>query len=110
MTVVTIKSMSRYSNISIFCVLSKMTESSVYHDDVPGTVRLVDINGMNSSGPHDSQHKDIVLVPRPSSDPNDPLNWSHRRKLLAVSMSYLYVLGTGIATSLQYSVLADITK
>ncbi|KAK7600660.1 hypothetical protein V3481_002191 [Fusarium oxysporum f. sp. vasinfectum] len=87
-----------------------MTESSVYHDDVPGTVRLVDINGMNSSGPHDSQHKDIVLVPRPSSDPNDPLNWSHRRKLLAVSMSYLYVLGTGIATSLQYSVLADITK
>ncbi|KAH7189997.1 major facilitator superfamily domain-containing protein [Fusarium oxysporum] len=87
-----------------------MTESSVYHDDVPGTVLLVDINGMNSSGPHDSQHKDIVLVPRPSSDPNDPLNWSHRRKLVAVSMSYLYVLGTGIATSLQYSVLADITK
>ncbi|KAL3467847.1 major facilitator superfamily domain-containing protein [Aspergillus heterothallicus] len=67
--------------------------------DVPGTVRLVDINASES---------DIVLVPRPSSDPNDPLNWSYRRKLLAVSMAYLYVMGTGIATSLQYSVLADI--
>ncbi|RGP80750.1 major facilitator superfamily transporter [Fusarium longipes] len=65
---------------------------STDHDDVPGT------------------HQDIVLVPRPSSDPEDPLNWSYRRKILAVSMAYLYVLGTGIATSLQYSVLADITK
>ncbi|SPJ80331.1 related to HOL1, putative substrate-H+ antiporter [Fusarium torulosum] len=87
-----------------------MAQTSIDHDDVPGTIRLVDINGMNSSGPHDAQHKDIVLVPRPSSDPNDPLNWSYRRKLTAVSMAYLYVLGTGIATSLQYSVLADITK
>src|SRR5689334_3920004 len=41
MTAVTIKSISRYSNISIVCMFSKMTESSVYHDDVPGTVRLV---------------------------------------------------------------------
>ncbi|CAF3537270.1 hypothetical protein SNK05_010748 [Fusarium graminearum] len=87
-----------------------MDNSSSHHDDVPGTVRLIDISGMNSSGPHDSQHKDIVLVPRPSSDPEDPLNWTYHRKLLAVSMAYLYVLGTGIATSLQYSVLADITK
>ncbi|KAL3445583.1 major facilitator superfamily domain-containing protein [Aspergillus insuetus] len=67
--------------------------------NVPGTVRLVDVN---------ASERDIVLVPRPSSDPNDPLNWSYRRKLLAVSMAYLYVMGTGIATSLQYSVLADI--
>lgn len=87
-----------------------MDQSSIHHDDVPGTVRLIDINGMDSGGPHDSQHKDIVLVPRPSSDPEDPLNWSYHRKLLAVSMAYLYVLGTGIATSLQYSVLADITE
>lgn len=79
-------------------------------DDVPGTVCLVDIGGNDSSALHDASHKDIVLVPRPSSDPNDPLNWTYRRKLLAVSMAYLYVFGTGIATSLQYSVLADITK
>jgi MFS family permease len=67
--------------------------------NVPSTVRLVDVN---------AAERDIVPVPRPSSDPNDPLNWSYRRKLRAVSMAYLYVMGTGIATSLQYSVLADI--
>jgi MFS family permease len=81
------------------------------HDDepVPGTVYLVDVNGQATSDLHDASHKDILLVPRPSSDLNDPLNWSRGRKLLAVSMAYLYVFGTGIATSLQYSVLADIT-
>lgn len=78
-------------------------------DHVPGTVYLVDVAGHAPSALHDASRKDIVLVPRPSSDPNDPLNWTPRRKLLAVSMSYLYVFGTGIATSLQYSVLADIT-
>lgn len=77
--------------------------------DVPGTVRLVDVAGHISGALHDATRQDIVLVPRPSSDPNDPLNWSYRRKLVCVSMAYLYVLGTGIATSLQYSVLADIT-
>lgn len=82
---------------------------STDQDHVPGTVCLVDVAGQASSALHDASHKDIVLVPRPSSDPNDPLNWTYRRKLLAVSMAYLYVLGTGIATSLQYSVLADIT-
>lgn len=78
-------------------------------DYVPGTVYLVDVDGRAASARHDANHKNIVLSPRPSSDPNDPLNWTPRRKLLAVSMGYLYVLGTGIATSLQYSVLADIT-
>ncbi|KAL5115222.1 hypothetical protein ACEQ8H_006896 [Pleosporales sp. CAS-2024a] len=78
-------------------------------EQVPGTVYLVDVNGRATSDLHDASHKDIVLVPRPSADPNDPLNWSIRRKLTAVGMAYLYVLGTGIATSLQYSVLANIT-
>ncbi|KEF55647.1 uncharacterized protein A1O9_08397 [Exophiala aquamarina CBS 119918] len=78
-------------------------------DYVPGTVHLVDVARQMTSSRHDASHGDIVLIPRPSSDPEDPLNWTYRRKLLAVSMSYLYVLGTGIATSLQYSVLADIT-
>jgi hypothetical protein len=78
-------------------------------DYVPGTVHLVDVTGQASSSHHDDSQKDIVLIPQPSSDPEDPLNWTYRRKILAVSMAYLYVLGTGIATSLQYSVLADIT-
>ncbi|KXJ88410.1 major facilitator superfamily protein [Microdochium bolleyi] len=88
--------------------------ASIGSDDlqIPGTVYLVDVAQHHEAGTntqHDGSHQDIVLVPQPSSDPEDPLNWSYRRKLLAVSMGYLYVLGTGIATSLQYSVLADIT-
>ncbi|KAF2993861.1 hypothetical protein E8E13_000841 [Curvularia kusanoi] len=87
-----------------------MSSNEAFFDEqVPGTVYLVDVNGRAASDLHDASHKDIVLVPRPSADHNDPLNWSTRRKLTAVSMAYIYVLGTGIATSLQYSVLADIT-
>lgn len=69
-----------------------MAHYEIEEEHVPGTVYLVDIN-RNSSALHDDSHKDIVLVPRPSADPNDPLNWTHRRKIVAVSMSYLYVLG-----------------
>lgn len=36
--------------------------------------------------------KDIVLVPAPSSDPDDPLNWSPRRKLLSTSCMCMYTL------------------
>lgn len=39
--------------------------------------------------------KDIFLVPKPSSDPEDPLNWTRKRKLLAVSMSYVFTSGMG---------------
>jgi MFS family permease len=79
-------------------------------DLVPGTEHLIDVVGQDSTKPHDASRSDIVLIPRPSDDPDDPLNWSHGRKTLAVCMSYLYVFGTGIATSLQYSVLSDITE
>jgi MFS family permease len=86
-----------------------MAPNDVDDGFVPGTVYLVDVNGQAASALHDASQQDIILSPRPSSDPNDPLNWTKSRKLLAVSMAYLYVFGTGIATSLQYSVLADIT-
>lgn len=78
---------------------------------VPGTVHLVDTSiTHNAVSVHHPHHGDIRLIPQPSASPLDPLNWPYRRKLLAVCTSYLYVLGTGIATSLQYSVLADITR
>lgn len=47
--------------------------------------------------------KDIVLVPKPSSDPEDPLNWTRKRKLLAIWMSNTYTIGTAISTAVQYS-------
>lgn len=86
-----------------------MANNHDHEEEVPGTVRLVDVNG-SGEGAHDRSNAEIVLVPRPSADPNDPLNWSPGRKLTTVCMAYLYIIGTGIATSLQYSVLADITR
>ncbi len=74
---------------------------------VPGTVRLVDVGEHAHNG---TGKADIVLVPRPSADPEDPLNWSRNRKMLALCMVYLYNLAVGIPTSLQYSVLSDITR
>lgn len=79
-------------------------------DLVPGTVHLVDLSGGGQNARHDRDQKDIVLVPRPSADPEDPLNWSRGRKMLAISMVYVYTLGVGIPTTLQYSVLAEITQ
>lgn len=52
-------------------------------DPIPGTVRLVDLDGTLHAR-HADGKGDIVLDPSPSSDPNDPLNWSPRRKLLSV--------------------------
>lgn len=57
---------------------------------------------------HARGNKDIVLVPQPSTDPEDPLNWSPRRKGLAIGMAYAYTLGVGISTAVQYSVLTPI--
>ena len=56
------------------------TPSSVEH--VPGTVHLVDLD--HSMRARHAGDGDIVLDPAPSNDPNDPLNWTPRRKLMAL--------------------------
>lgn len=48
---------------------------------ITGTVHLVDLDG-SMGAVHDKSQKDVVLYPTPSSDPNDPLNWSQKRKWL----------------------------
>lgn len=50
---------------------------------IPGTVHLVDCEGNLQSKRGDGSEHDIVLVPAPSNMPDDPLNWSRRRKLLS---------------------------
>lgn len=50
-------------------------------DHVPGTIHLVDLDH-NMRAQH-AQGGDIVLDPAPSSDPDDPLNWTPRRKMLS---------------------------
>lgn len=58
---------------------------------VPGTVHLVDLDH-DMHARHASSSADIVLNPTPSKDPNDPLNWTPRRKLLSLICQNLYVV------------------
>ncbi|EGX88308.1 MFS transporter [Cordyceps militaris CM01] len=73
---------------------------------VPGTVHLVDLEQTaatrHASGGGSS--RDIILVPTPSADPNDPLNWSPGRKRL-----HLVCLMIGMSLSAVYSVLVPLS-
>lgn len=44
-----------------------------------GTVRILDL-----------EESKTILVPRPSADPNQPLNWSAKRKVLQMSILCVY--------------------
>lgn len=50
---------------------------------IPGTLTLLDLDHVMSTQHLANGNSDIVLIPTPSSDPDDPLNWSPRRKLLS---------------------------
>jgi hypothetical protein len=58
-------------------------------ENIPGTVLLVDVDHVSRS--EHLENGDIVLVPTPSQDLNDPLNWSKARKVLAIVCTSLYV-------------------
>lgn len=58
---------------------------------IPGTVQLVDVDHTISTLHAGRGARDIILVPTPSDDPNDPLNWSRRRKLILTFCLALYV-------------------
>lgn len=74
-------------------------------DHVPGTIHLVDLE----TSEHD-KNGNIVLHPQPSNDPEDPLNWSRKRKQWNIWMVYFYTLGIGIPTTVQYSILTNISE
>ncbi|KAF7116253.1 hypothetical protein CNMCM5793_004329 [Aspergillus hiratsukae] len=79
-------------------------------DAIPGTFTLVDVEHVLAARHLDRGDTDIVLVPQPSNDPDDPLNWSPRRKLLSTICVSVYTLFTGISTSVIYSVLVPLSK
>ncbi|TGO34686.1 hypothetical protein BHYA_0186g00160 [Botrytis hyacinthi] len=78
---------------------------------VPGTIHLVDLEGV-MKGQHASASRlqDVVLVPSPSNDPDDPLNWSPKRKMLSTACMSMYTLMVGIASAAVYSVLEPISE
>ncbi|KAI0885060.1 putative MFS transporter [Annulohypoxylon maeteangense] len=75
---------------------------------IPGTVHLVDLEHTMATR-HARGHNDIVLVPTPSTDPDDPLNWTPRRKYLALACALLYTWFNGMALSVVYSVLVPLS-
>lgn len=56
---------------------------------IPGTLRLVDAEHELAL----NETEDVILVPQPTSDPEDPLNWGKWRKRRAMWLSHLYVVG-----------------
>lgn len=68
----------------------------VHMEFPPGTSRLSQKFDLNGSAEVDAaglkKRGDVVLIPQPSDDPNDPLNWSQAWKL-----SILAILGLSLA-------------
>ncbi|KAI1336065.1 major facilitator superfamily transporter [Xylariaceae sp. FL0016] len=77
----------------------------------PGTTRLIDVDG-NIVAKHaaGSEQKDILLVPRPSEDPEDPLNWSPKRKMLHTSCIVIYTIMIALPSSAVYSIVTPIRE
>ncbi|KAK4945756.1 hypothetical protein LTR10_015104 [Elasticomyces elasticus] len=76
---------------------------------VPGTVHLVDLQNLLTVKHAKGHLADVVLVPAPSNDPDDPLNWSKRRKALSTVSMCVYITMTGLACSAVYSILVPIS-
>ncbi|KAH8667409.1 major facilitator superfamily transporter [Tricladium varicosporioides] len=75
----------------------------------PGTVQLIDADG-HMHVKHSEAAHDVVLVPLPSDDPEDPLNWSKKRKLLQTSCMVMYTVMMVFPSSAVYSVTTPISK
>lgn len=76
----------------------------------PGTVRLIDMGNSEKHTKHaeGKGEGDIILVPTPSEDPEDPLNWTFKRKILATSCVLVYTIMIAIPSSAVYSVVTPI--
>ncbi|KAF7595834.1 hypothetical protein BBP40_004646 [Aspergillus hancockii] len=77
---------------------------------IPGTFTLVDLEHTLATRHLDRGDSDIVLVPQPSDDPEDPLNWAPGRKTLSTICVSVYTLFAGIACSVVYSVLVPLSN
>ncbi|CAG9936466.1 unnamed protein product [Clonostachys rosea f. rosea IK726] len=75
------------------------TTSNLYDDVLPGTKRIfTDENASTSDESLIEKDGDVILVPRPTNSPNDPLRWSRPRKVLH-SVIVCYIVALTAATS-----------
>src|SRR5277367_439514 len=73
-----------------------MVQGVIDETAVPGTVHLIDLEGVLTGH---LGNRDIVLVPRPSSDPEDPLNWTRVRKMINFTCVMMYLSPVAIVTN-----------
>jgi hypothetical protein len=85
-------------------------EAVTVEPSIPGTVHLVDLDGTMRTKHAQGGQRDVVLVPTPSHDPEDPLNWTPRRKALSMACMGVYTLMVGIASAAIYSILQPIAE
>lgn len=64
---------------------------------IPGTVFLIDVD-RSLDVQHNGQ-SDIVLIPQPSEDPNDPLLWSRWNKEFQFFLLFFWSFLTAVATN-----------
>jgi hypothetical protein len=84
-------------------------EQELHIEILPGTEIMADfgthhfVKQTGSKGP--------VLVPQPSNNPNDPLNWTHKRKFLVIFIAnfFSFMLGFGpLALAPQFPVYIEV--
>lgn len=77
------RGLSRFATPDILLNMAPIIDTNA----VPGTIQLVDLE--HTLRAQHADKGDIVLDPSPSSDPDDPLNWTPRRKIMAIVCSNL---------------------
>lgn len=63
-----------------------MTEDDI----VPGTVHLVDMEGILHLKKDPDAKRNIILQPQPSSNPNDPLRWLTLKKRIQFGLLFFW--------------------
>ncbi|ONH70187.1 Protein HOL1 [Cyberlindnera fabianii] len=81
----------------------------INYDAIPGNTHLVDKDG-HMAARHSAGQKEIVLIPTPSEDPDDPLNWTRNRKWWSMFCMVVYTYGVGVPSAAIYSVLTNIAE
>ncbi|CAK7905631.1 protein Hol1p [[Candida] anglica] len=71
---------------------------SIDEEMVPGTIHLIDLEGVLNVKKDSGSQSNIILQPQPSSNPNDPLRWPKSKKIAQFSLLWLwsFVQGAGI--------------
>lgn len=70
-------------------------EEELHIEILPGTEIMADFG--NHHFVKETGSKGPVLVPQPSNDPHDPLNWTRKRKFVIITIAnfFSFMLGCG---------------